>query len=229
VIAEPQNHMPAAAGRGQLRASHADREQVIGTLKVAFVQGMLAKDEFDLRVGQTFAARTYADLAAVTADLPAGLTPAQQSQPARAHGQRPVLRRPGALIMAATVLYAGMWRLAFLLPKGVGDDPSGASALIFSASLVYLLVLIMIVGNVLALQRAKRSGGQPQRRRAPGVGDQPSRRLPSVGPGGDLPPADQGHRRTAEAGRRHLAWPPWLVRGPRAAGALAAGTVQVSR
>jgi hypothetical protein len=39
-------------GRGDLRASHADREQVIGTLKTAFVQGMLAKDEFDQRVGQ---------------------------------------------------------------------------------------------------------------------------------------------------------------------------------
>jgi len=57
------NQVPAAVGRGHLRASHADREQVIGTLKVAFVQGMLAKDEFDLRVGQAFAARTYAELA----------------------------------------------------------------------------------------------------------------------------------------------------------------------
>jgi hypothetical protein len=39
------------AGRGHLRASHADREHVIGTLKAAFVQGMLTKDEFDLRAG----------------------------------------------------------------------------------------------------------------------------------------------------------------------------------
>jgi Domain of unknown function (DUF1707) len=65
------------AGRGYLRASHADREHVIGTLKAAFVQGMLAKDEFDLRVGQTFAARTYAELAALTTDLPAGLAAVQ--------------------------------------------------------------------------------------------------------------------------------------------------------
>ena len=35
----------SAAGRGHLRASHADREQVIGTLKAAFVQGWLAEDE----------------------------------------------------------------------------------------------------------------------------------------------------------------------------------------
>jgi hypothetical protein len=34
----------------------ADREQVIGTLKAAFVQGLLDKDEFDLRVGQAFGA-----------------------------------------------------------------------------------------------------------------------------------------------------------------------------
>jgi hypothetical protein len=38
-MAEPPAQMPAAAGRGDLRASHADREQVIGALKAAFVQG----------------------------------------------------------------------------------------------------------------------------------------------------------------------------------------------
>ena len=48
------------------RVSHAEREQVIGTVKAAFVHGMLAKDEFDLRVSQAFASRTYAVLAAVT-------------------------------------------------------------------------------------------------------------------------------------------------------------------
>jgi hypothetical protein len=55
-----------------LRASHADREHVIDVLKAAFVQGRLTKDELDLRVGQTFASRTFADLTALTADLPAG-------------------------------------------------------------------------------------------------------------------------------------------------------------
>src|SRR6516225_3908457 len=61
----------AAAGRGHLRASHADRDQTIDALKAAFVQGRLTKDEFDARVGQTLASRTYAELAAVTAGLPA--------------------------------------------------------------------------------------------------------------------------------------------------------------
>jgi len=70
-----------AAGRGHLRASHADRERVIGTLKAAFVQGRLTKDEFDLRVDQTLAARTYAELATLTTDLPAG--PADAAPPRR--------------------------------------------------------------------------------------------------------------------------------------------------
>jgi hypothetical protein len=60
-------------GDGRLRASRADREQVVEQLKAAFVEDRLTKDELDTRVGQALASRTYADLAAVTADLPADL------------------------------------------------------------------------------------------------------------------------------------------------------------
>ena len=76
-----------AAGLGHLRASHADREQVIEALKAAFVQGRLTKDELDARAGQAFAARTYADLAALTTDLPAGLA---RAVPPRAQAGRPM-------------------------------------------------------------------------------------------------------------------------------------------
>jgi hypothetical protein len=62
------------SGRDRLRPSHADREQVIATLKVAFIQGRLTRDEFDLRVGRVLGSRSYAELDALTADLPAGLT-----------------------------------------------------------------------------------------------------------------------------------------------------------
>ena len=72
MVAEPGDEIAAGTGgRGHLRVLHADREQAIDSLKAAFVRGVLAKDEFSLRVGQTLAARTYAELAAVTADLPA--------------------------------------------------------------------------------------------------------------------------------------------------------------
>ena len=70
-----QGAADVAAG-GYLRASHADREQVIAALKAAFVQGMLSKEELDARAGQTFASRTHGELAALTADLPTGLTAA---------------------------------------------------------------------------------------------------------------------------------------------------------
>ena len=70
-MTEPSDPM-AAAGRGHMRASHADREHVINTLKIAFVQGRLTKDELDQRVGQAFASKTYAELDTLSADLPAG-------------------------------------------------------------------------------------------------------------------------------------------------------------
>ena len=88
-MAGPGDEM-STAGRGRLRASHADREQVIDTLKAAFVQGLLTKDELDARVGQAFASRTYAELAAVTAGIPAGPAPAQPlREPARAQARPP--------------------------------------------------------------------------------------------------------------------------------------------
>ena len=50
-----------ATGSGRLRASDADRERVVDTLKAAFVQGRLAEDELALRVEQVLASRTYGD------------------------------------------------------------------------------------------------------------------------------------------------------------------------
>ena len=190
--------MAARAGNGgRLRASHADREQVIGTLKAAFVLGMLDKGEFDLRVGQTFASRTYADLAVVTADIPAGLAAAQPPPPARAQGQQPVLR-PGPVIMVATVLYAGVWA-AFL--AAAGDDSHAASFLFTMATLTYLLILTIAGANMLALRHEKRSGGKLSRRPGPAGGGPGSQRRLSAGQAGQLPPAGYGQQPTAEAAR----------------------------
>jgi len=77
-MAGPGDEIAAnSQGRGHLRASRADREYVVGVLKTAFVQGMITKHEFDQRIGEVFASRTYAELAAVTADIPGGVAPAQ--------------------------------------------------------------------------------------------------------------------------------------------------------
>jgi hypothetical protein len=73
---------------------------VIDMLKTAFVQGRLAKDEFDLRVGQVLASRTHADLGALTADLPTGLLRAQSPKPAS-------VLRPKAVRSAVWLMCAG--------------------------------------------------------------------------------------------------------------------------
>ena len=166
-MAGPGNEM--AAGCGGLRASHADREQVIDTLKTAFVRGVLAKDEFDLRVGLTFASRTNADLAALTADLPAKLTAAQPPEHVRAQGEGPVLR-PGRVITVATALCAGMWAFTLLCPwpRDSEGDPMGA-ILVPMLTLAYLYVVLVVAGVVVADRREKRSGGQPPGRPAPGA------------------------------------------------------------
>jgi DNA-binding XRE family transcriptional regulator len=76
-------------GRGGLRASDADREQAIDVLKAAFVQGRLARAEFEARVGQALASRTYAELAAATDGIPGRLTAdTPPGMPARVREQR---------------------------------------------------------------------------------------------------------------------------------------------
>jgi Domain of unknown function (DUF4190)/Domain of unknown function (DUF1707) len=86
--AGPYGHSPVPYGQppygppypyGEPRYVHAgmlaaatDRERTIDVLKAAFGEGRLTKEEFDARSGRVLAARTYADLAAIVADLPAG-------------------------------------------------------------------------------------------------------------------------------------------------------------
>jgi len=74
--------MPAGSGRwvpsgdyARLRVADVDRERTADVLRGAYVEGRLTQDELDGRLGQAYAARTYADLAALTADLPAAHRP----------------------------------------------------------------------------------------------------------------------------------------------------------
>ena len=87
-----QPHDPAAAWAahgGHLRASDADREQVIDALKTAFVQEQLTTSELTRRAGQALASRTYAELAGATAGIP----PRPPATPPR-HRAAPVPARP---------------------------------------------------------------------------------------------------------------------------------------
>ena len=150
-MASPGDEIAAGAGgRGHLRASHADREQVIDTLKAAFAQGQLEKDEFDLRVGQTFAARTYAQLAVITADRLAELTTAKPPQAAGVQGE-PRVPRAGRVLAVATAVCAAMWLVAFSLPvSGPDHDSSAGTPLAVTVTFFYVLLLLMAGTPILA-------------------------------------------------------------------------------
>jgi hypothetical protein len=186
-----------AAGRGHLRASHADREQVIGALKAAFVHGRLTKDELDARVGRALAARTYADLAALTADLPAEPAAAGPARPPAPVRRRPLARAAaksgGCLIIAAAATWA-----CLLLVSGDGhyhgvpgaNPPYESWAFLpFILAAVAVFTAIGILGSAVATSlEQRRSRRQLPPGRAPGAGGQAPRRLPSADPGRQLPP-----------------------------------------
>jgi hypothetical protein len=68
-------------------AATADRERTVGVLRAGFVEGRLDQDELDQRIAQAYAARTYADLWTLTADLPTGPLP-YPHQASFPHGYR---------------------------------------------------------------------------------------------------------------------------------------------
>lgn len=59
-----------AQSASQLRAANKDRQAVVDRLQGAFVEGRLQLHEYDERVAKAYQAVTYADLAALFADLP---------------------------------------------------------------------------------------------------------------------------------------------------------------
>lgn len=109
MIAEPGGERAAAAGgRGHLRVSRTDRERVIELLKDAFVQDRLTQEELDTRVGLALASRTYADLADLTADIPAESAaaggPAAEPAGSPTRTLAKAARRSGTCVLAAFAL-----------------------------------------------------------------------------------------------------------------------------
>jgi hypothetical protein len=185
------DEMARPGDSGRLRASHADREKVVGIIKVAFVQGLLNRDEFDLRVGHALESRTCTDLAAIIADIPAGLAGAQPPERVRPRGEKPVLR-PGPVMVGATVSCAGVWELAFLIAGG--RDNHVAGFLVVMATLTYFALMALAGAQMLVLRHERQD-------KRPAGGGPASRHRPSAGPAGQPPLTGPGQQHTAEAAR----------------------------
>jgi Domain of unknown function (DUF1707) len=191
----------AAAAGGHLRAAHADREQVIAVLKAAFVQGRLTKDELEARAGQAFAAKTYAELATLTADIPAipvglpavsvGLPAVPVGLPAVPVGLRAVpvggpgagsaaLRPPAtpARTLRLAARRSGIWLLitVTLVEAAFLTDSSFFLVLAFIA---FMAVSCFLGYGIFDARQETRSRGQQPR--PPGAWPRPPERSPRPG------------------------------------------------
>jgi hypothetical protein len=150
-MAGPGDEVSAVEGRGRsgLRASDADREQVIGALKAAFVQGRLTGDELGARAELVYASRTYTELAEIIADIPTTLT---GSRSARA----PWRATKRAWWFEYAVFLPGIVAIV-LLP---GGPRTTVWTLVILAAVVYPVFWVLGVLFRVGSRHAKPSGGQ---------------------------------------------------------------------
>lgn len=109
-----------------LRAADADRHKIADQLKASLDEGRLSLDEYDDRVRQAYAARTYAELLILVADLPKpGVSAAEVSARQAAELRKAERKLPMALLVlwtiwgAATAVNLMVW---FLVSFTVAGD-----------------------------------------------------------------------------------------------------------
>jgi Domain of unknown function (DUF1707) len=160
-MADPGDEIAAsAAGCGPMRASHADREQAIEVLKDAFVHGRLTKDELDARAGRALAARTCAELDAVTTDIPPARAASGPTRPLVPARRRPLARvaagSGGCLALAAAAVGA-----SFILdPGGPGVDRPWAGLMLLLAQYAVIAAAWILWSGVATSVQQRRFGRQ---------------------------------------------------------------------
>jgi Domain of unknown function (DUF1707) len=160
-MAGPGDEMAAGGvGRWPMRASHADREQVIEALKDAFAHGRMTKDELDARAGRALAARTCAELDAVTAGIPPARAASGPTRPPVPRRRRPLARvaagSGGCLALAAAAVGA-----SFILdPGGPGVDRPWAGLMLLLAQYAVIAGVCILWSGVAASVPRRRSGRQ---------------------------------------------------------------------
>jgi Domain of unknown function (DUF1707) len=196
-----------SGGRSHLRVSHSDREQVIDAVKAAFVQGRLTKDELDARVGQALAAQRCADLAEVTADIPAGPDLARPPKPARAQPHQPGNRAAKRAVQSGACAITALVVAVSAVAVAMGQP--GAAVILAIAIVIFAAIATAFVASVLAAvlavesRRRKRSGGQLP---PAGQGGQAPRRPVPADPAGQLPPTDHSQQRWSLTLKRQVAY-----------------------
>jgi hypothetical protein len=133
---------------GRLMASDADRENVADVLKAAFAGGRLSWEELDLRVGQALTARTSADLAALTADLPAGRS---RTEPAGTPAPAPPRPQPDRVVAwsASGLIAVALLTATVAVPSPTPTDDSHVGLILFLATVVFFLAWLAAGAHLL--------------------------------------------------------------------------------
>jgi hypothetical protein len=137
--------MSEGAGRypPTMRASDADRDVVLAELSEHFQAGRLTADELEERTGQVLQARTFGDLARLTADLPSAATARPAAGPPGGTVTRPSGRVPLAPLLLSLVAVAIVAN-ALIEAAGTGTRGSHVS---------WLILVIPLVAWMLARRR----------------------------------------------------------------------------
>jgi Domain of unknown function (DUF1707) len=101
---------PGSGSPPEVRASDADRDQVVGVLRTAVGDGRLTADEFNERVEAALTSRTLGELAVLTADL---ARPGEPGEPGLAPAHAPDTMRIDQ--RGGSVRRTGRWMVPRLL------------------------------------------------------------------------------------------------------------------
>lgn len=104
----------------ELRAGDADRDAAAAALREAFAQGRITQDELEERLGKVHTAKTYGELAPITADLPATDSAPVVPESEEARRRRSALRAGWASWVGVAVIVNVVW---FASWAAGGDSP----------------------------------------------------------------------------------------------------------
>jgi hypothetical protein len=126
-----------------MRASDADRDVVLAELSEHFQAGRLTADELEERTGQTLQARTFGDLAQLTADLPS-LAP-----------ERPVTGPPGDALTGSGSRSAGLAPvlISLVAVAVVAAAFSDTGLVTGGIHVLWVILLVPLVARMLARRR----------------------------------------------------------------------------
>lgn len=157
-----------------MRAATADRERAVDVLKAGFAEGRLTQDEYNDRMGRAYAARTYGELTALTADLPAGALPTiwaapQVYQPPMSTNS---LARASMILGVAEFFSMGLTAIPAVICGHIakremrltgqrGDGLATAGLVLGYMAIIFWAVIIVLAVLGAAINVAGQGGGPP--------------------------------------------------------------------